>query len=177
MSDYIEITETRTIVEISEESAIIEVHDSINIYGEGSVNYIHPANHPASIITQDSSNRFVSDTEKSTWNGKLNATNPVISGSITEGVYALSGTTPALNPANGTVQTWTLSGNSTPTNGLTATGQSMTLMVDDGSSYTITWPTMTWVGGSAPTLATTGYNVIELWRVGTVLYGAYLGAA
>ena len=32
-------------------------------------NYVHPANHPASIITQDSSNRFVSDTEKATWNG------------------------------------------------------------------------------------------------------------
>ena len=31
MSDYIEITETRTIVEISEESAIIDVHDLINI--------------------------------------------------------------------------------------------------------------------------------------------------
>jgi len=33
-------------------------------------NYTHPATHPASIITQDASNRFVSDTEKSTWNGK-----------------------------------------------------------------------------------------------------------
>jgi len=34
--------------------------------------YTHPANHPPSIITQDASNRFVSDTEKSTWNGKQN---------------------------------------------------------------------------------------------------------
>lgn len=255
-------------------------------------NYTHPANHPASIITQDSSNRFVTDTEKTTWNGKastsvattstnglmsstdktkldgvaasannythptgdgnlhvpltstsnngkvlkagstagslswgtltatdvgaaatshthtvsqvsdwptavtmtevgyldgvtsaiqtqigtkLNATNPVIYGSITEGVHALSGTTPALNPANGTIQTWTLSGNSTPTNGFTANGQSMTLMVNAGSSYTITWPTIKWFGGAAPTLATAGYNVIELWCVGAALYGAYLG--
>ena len=30
--------------------------------------YAHPANHPASIITQDSSNRFVTDAEKTTWN-------------------------------------------------------------------------------------------------------------
>jgi hypothetical protein len=36
----------------------------------GLQNYMHPANHPASIITQDSNNRFVSDTEKTTWNGK-----------------------------------------------------------------------------------------------------------
>jgi len=33
-------------------------------------NYTHPANHAPSIITQDVSNRFVSDTEKGTWNGK-----------------------------------------------------------------------------------------------------------
>lgn len=33
-------------------------------------NYSHPANHPASIITQDTNNRFVTDAEKSTWNGK-----------------------------------------------------------------------------------------------------------
>jgi len=33
-------------------------------------NYTHPVNHAPSIITQDSSNRFVTDTEKSTWNAK-----------------------------------------------------------------------------------------------------------
>jgi hypothetical protein len=33
-------------------------------------NYTHPSTHPPAIITQDISNRFVSDTEKSTWNGK-----------------------------------------------------------------------------------------------------------
>ena len=32
--------------------------------------YTHPSTHPASIIVQDSSNRFVTDTEKSTWNAK-----------------------------------------------------------------------------------------------------------
>lgn len=36
----------------------------------GANNYAHPANHPPSIITQDASNRFVTDTEKSTWNAK-----------------------------------------------------------------------------------------------------------
>ena len=33
-------------------------------------NYTHPANHPPSIITQDTSNRFVTDAEKATWNAK-----------------------------------------------------------------------------------------------------------
>lgn len=107
---------------------------------------------------------------------KLPATNPVITGSITEDVYALSGTTPALEPDNGTVQTWTLTGNSTPTDAF-SDGQSITLMVADGTAYTINWPTMTWVGGSSPELATTGYSVIVLWKVGSTLYGCYLGVA
>ncbi len=33
-------------------------------------NYTHPASHAPSIITQDASNRFVTDTEKATWNAK-----------------------------------------------------------------------------------------------------------
>lgn len=33
-------------------------------------NYAHPANHPASIITQDANNRFVTDAEKASWNDK-----------------------------------------------------------------------------------------------------------
>lgn len=32
--------------------------------------YTHPANHPATMITPDATHRFVTDTEKSTWNGK-----------------------------------------------------------------------------------------------------------
>ena len=35
--------------------------------------YTHPSTHEATIITQDSTHRFVSDTEKSTWNGKADA--------------------------------------------------------------------------------------------------------
>ena len=107
----------------------------------------------------------------------MNTTNPVITaGTITEDVYALSGTSVALEPDNGSVQTHTLTGNTTYTDGFSA-GQAITLMVDDGTAYTITWPTTTWVnnGGSAPTLATTGYTVIAIWKVSTTLYGALVG--
>jgi hypothetical protein len=97
---------------------------------------------------------------------------------IVETVYALSGATPALNPNNGTVQTWTLSGASTPTDAFVA-GEAMTLMIDDGSAATITWPSVTWKtnGGVAPTLNTTGFTVVVLWKVGTTLYGARVGDA
>ena len=33
-------------------------------------NYRHPASHPASMIEQDATHRFITDTERSTWNGK-----------------------------------------------------------------------------------------------------------
>ena len=101
---------------------------------------------------------------------------PVITGTIVEDVYAISGTTPALDPANGSVQTWTLTASSTPTDSLTS-GEAITIMINDGTAYTITWPTITWVngGGTAPTLATSGYTVIALWKVSTTLYGALVG--
>lgn len=95
-------------------------------------------------------------------------------GAIDETVYNLTGT--ALDPSNGTIQYKTLSTNTTLTDSI-AEGESMTLMIDDGTAYTITWPTMTWVnnGGSAPTLATSGYTVVALWKVSTTLYGALVG--
>ena len=40
----------------------------------GANNYVHPSAHPASMITQDATHRFVTDTEKSTWNGKASTT-------------------------------------------------------------------------------------------------------
>jgi hypothetical protein len=97
-------------------------------------------------------------------------------GAIDETVYGLSGTSVALNPSNGTIQTHTLTGSTTYSDSLAA-GESITLMIDDGSANTVTWPTMTWVnnGGSAPTLATSGYTTVALWKVSTTLYGALVG--
>jgi hypothetical protein len=91
---------------------------------------------------------------------------------ITEQVYTLSGT--VLNPANGTVQTKTLAANTTFTESL-ASGQSMILGLDDGSAYTVTWPTITWTTNpaAAPTLPTSGYLWVVLWKVGSTLYGKY----
>lgn len=40
----------------------------------GANNYTHPATHPPSIITQDASNRFTTDAEKTTWNAKETTT-------------------------------------------------------------------------------------------------------
>ena len=113
-------------------------------------------------------------------------TNKTLSGAVlndgyTEEVFAVTGTTPALSPTNGSIQTWTLSGNSTPTAGTWAAGQSMTLLIDDGTAYTVTWTSLSVVwktdGGVAPTLNTSGDTVIGLWKVGSTIYGARVGDA
>ena len=39
---------------------------------EGANNYTHPDTHPATMITEDSTHRFVTDDEKTTWNNKAN---------------------------------------------------------------------------------------------------------
>ncbi|MEK3717668.1 hypothetical protein [Paenibacillus sp. FSL R7-0333] len=39
---------------------------------QGANNYVHPSTHLPSVIVQDSSNRFVTDAEKTAWNGKAN---------------------------------------------------------------------------------------------------------
>ena len=112
---------------------------------------------------------------------KIPTTGGTFTGSVTfedainENVFTITdGASVDLDPDNGMIQQWTLGANRTATESLTA-GQSMMLMVADGSSYTLTFPTITWVGGSAPTLATSGYTVIELWKTGSTLYGATVG--
>jgi hypothetical protein len=95
----------------------------------------------------------------------------------TETVYALSGT--AIDPANGTIQTKTLGANTTFTESL-ADGQSVILMINT-ATYTVTWPTMTWINtagsGAAPTLEASSMNVVVMWQVGGTVYGNWVGSA
>ena len=111
-----------------------------------------------------------------TMTGTTTVAELTIGGATTETVYALSGTTPAIDPSNGGIQTWTLSGNSTPTDSL-ASGEAVLLMIDDGTAYSITWPSVTWKtnSGSPPPLNTTGFTAVVLWKVSTTLYGARVG--
>lgn len=110
-----------------------------------------------------------------------NLVNVLLTDGYTEEVFAVSGTTPVLSPNNGSIQTWTLTGNSTPTQGTWVEGQSMTLMIDDGTAFTINWTSIpvTWKtnAGTAPALQATGFTAIVLWKVGTVVYGARVGDA
>lgn len=83
----------------------------------------------------------------------------------------------SIDPTNGGIQTVTLGASRTPVATNFGDGMSVLLGIADGSAYTITWSTVavTWVGGSAPTLATSGLTWVELWKVGSTIYGAHVG--
>jgi hypothetical protein len=86
-----------------------------------------------------------------------------------------------IDPGNGSIQIVTLGANRTPAATNFEAGQVVLLGIDDGTAYTITWSTVnpTWVKvggtGSAPTLATTGYTWILLWKVSTTIYATEVG--
>lgn len=132
---------------------------------------------PATVVTTTGSQTLTSKT----------LTDPAIIGTILEDVYTISdGAAFEVDPSNGSIQLITLGASRTPKATNFAAGEAITLMVDDGSAYTLTWTDATWGGsgvvwktdgGVAPTLNTTGYTVITLWKVSTQVYGARVGDA
>ena len=105
-------------------------------------------------------------------------TSPTMIGTLIEDVFTITdGAGFAIDPNNGSIQLVTLGADRTPTVANFDAGEAVTMMIDDGTARTITWTTIgvVWVGGTAPTLATSGYTVIELWRVGSTYYGALVG--
>jgi hypothetical protein len=126
-----------------------------------------------------SDNDFIGTTGAQTISGKTYV-DPIIQGTIIEDVFTITDSAAVdIDPANGSIQLWTLGANRTPTAANFVNGEGVTLMILDGTAFTITWSTINviWVGGTAPTLDTTKYTVIELWRVGSQMYGALVGAA
>ena len=51
-------------------TAITNIQTKLNGIEEGANKYVHPNTHAATMITEDATHRFVTDTEKSTWNAK-----------------------------------------------------------------------------------------------------------
>lgn len=173
---------TKVILKKSAVAAKVPLSTDLD-YGELALNYADGKlyyKNSAGTVIQLGGTGDVTTTDTQTLTNKT-LSGAVLNDGYTEEVFAVTGTTPALSPTNGSIQTWTLTGNSTPTVGTWASGQSMTLMVDDGSSYTINWASMsiTWKtgGGTAPTLLTTGYTVIELVMVESTIYGWLAGDA
>lgn len=102
---------------------------------------------------------------------------PAITGAILEDLFTITdGAAFEIDPSNGTLQKIVLGASRSPLATNFANGESVLLKIDDGSGFSITWPTVTWVGGTAPTLATSGWTWVELWKMDNALYGARVGA-
>jgi hypothetical protein len=147
---------------------------------------------------------YLTNTDWNTFNGKLSTTGGTMTGAITfaagqsfTGTLPLTGGTMtgnltldaytekvatlatsgtiALNPSTGTTLSCAAAGTVTFTDSLSS-GQSISLLLTNGSSYTINWPTTTWVtaaGNTAPTLSAS--NTLVFWKISTTLYGALVG--
>jgi hypothetical protein len=110
-------------------------------------------------------------------------TDPAIIGTILEDVFTITdGAAFEVDPGNGSIQLITLGASRTPKATNFVAGESVTFMVDDGTAYALTWTDATWgtggvkwTGGTAPPLATSGYTVIQFWKVSTQVYGALVG--
>lgn len=157
----------------------------------GATNYTHPANHPPSIIIQDASNRFVTDTEKATWNAKGDVTlagtqsltnktltTPLVTG-LRETRTAMGAN--AIDLATGNFFSNTISGATTFTvSNVPATGTAATFILDltNGGSAAITWfAGVKWAGGTAPTLTAAGRDVLGFFTHdgGTTWTGLLMG--
>ena len=109
---------------------------------------------------------------------------PAITGTILEDVFTITDAAAfEVDPGNGSIQLITLGASRTPKATNFTAGESITLMVNDGTAYTITWTDATWgtggviwKGGTAPTLASTGFSVIQFWKVSTQVYGVSVGS-
>mgnify|MGYP001025385784 CR=1 FL=1 len=97
--------------------------------------------------------------------------NAIFNSTITEKVYALTGTD--LDPANGTMQLCAMSAIRTLTESL-ADGQSVYLRVTGGDTYALTLFTVSWLGGVAPSLA--GDDLMMFWKENGTVYGHYAGS-
>jgi len=155
-------------------------YDAISLAADSSVSLKHSAS--ARLTTTSTGVDITGTCAATTLSGALTASTGTFTGEaifqkeITETVFAITdASSVALDPINGMIQTWTLGANRTATDSL-STGQSMLLIITaSGSNYTLTWPTMKWSGGSAPTLGGANPTAIELFKVGSQLYGATVG--
>lgn len=123
-------------------------------------------------VAFDTGYSLVSGTDRTTWNTAIQPTGDTITDvTITE--YAETTATAASGTilrADGGVQEYTMTANTTFSFDLTD-GQSLTLHLSSGDTYTPTFPTMTWVGG-VPTLAAN--SVLEFWQIGSTLFGIWV---
>jgi FtsP/CotA-like multicopper oxidase with cupredoxin domain len=106
-------------------------------------------------------------------------TNPTITNYVETPYSANSSTAITLALTNGTVQIITLTGNATITMPTAVSGKSFTLLLkqDATGSRTVTWSTVSWPGGTAPTITSTASKMDKYVFIsdGTSWFGSTAG--
>lgn len=121
----------------------------------------------------------VGTTDTQTLSGKT-ITDLILDGALKEQEFTITDAAGfVIDPSNGGLQKITLGASRTPAAapvGWTA-GKGLLLKIVDGTDYAITWTTLgvVWDGGTPPTLATTGWTMVVLWKDGDAIYGKYVG--
>jgi hypothetical protein len=104
--------------------------------------------------------------------------NPTVTNYVETPYSANSSTAITLDLANGTVQIITLTGNATITMPTATSGKSFVMMLkqDGTGSRTVTWSTVKWAGGTAPTITSTAsrLDLLSFFADGTNWYGAVI---
>lgn len=104
--------------------------------------------------------------------------NPTVT-NYTETAYtANTSTAITLSLANGTVQVLTLTGSPTITMPAVGAGKSFIIMLKTGTGgYTVTWSTVSWPSGTAPTVTSTASktDIYSFFSDGTSWFGTTIG--
>ena len=139
----------------------------------------------ATFLTTPSSANLISVVSDETGSGSLvfntapALTNPTVTNYIETPYSANSSTAITLALTNGTVQIITLTGNATITMPTATAGKSFILLLkqDATGSRTVTWSTVVWPGGTAPTITATAskQDIYSFFADGTNWYGVTVG--
>jgi len=106
-------------------------------------------------------------------------TNPTITNYVETSYVATAGTSVTIDLANGTFQRFTISGgNATITTPTAVAGKSFILILtQDSTPRTVTWTTVVWPSGTAPTISTGSgkRDIFSFFSDGTSWFGATIG--
>ena len=132
----------------------------------------------AFLATPTSANLAAALTDETGTGAAVFGTNPTLTG-YTEATVAIgnSGTSKTISLANGTFQTVTLTGSCTFTMPTATAGQSFILKILTGAgSFTATFTSVKWSGGTAPTITTTAskYDLASFIADGTSWSGSII---
>jgi len=146
------------------------------------IGYIGPPNNALNIETDSGSNWPIQFTTNATPRVSISSAGVttfsyqvVLNQDYIEKRYtANSSTAITLDLANGTMQDITLTGTATITMPTAVAGKSFILLLRSGAgSYSVTWSTVKWPGGTAPTVTTTAsrLDIYSFFSDGTNWYG------